>query len=180
MASKNIRKYVMTALLSALTCIATMVIQIPSPTGGYIHLGDGLVLLSGILLGPVYGCLAAGIGSMFADILSGYPQYAIATLFIKACAAAAGGFLYSRMPAPKSADLRVKFPGIIAAGICGGIIVTGGYFLFESILLGNGLAAAVTGIPGNLVQNLFGIIVSGFLLPLLIQTPYIRESLCSK
>ncbi len=39
-------------LLAAFTCIATMIIKIPTPTFGYIHLGDGLVLLCGIILGP--------------------------------------------------------------------------------------------------------------------------------
>ena len=65
---KNTKKLVVTALMAALTCIATMIIKIPTPTFGYIHLGDGFVLLSGIILGPVSGAFAAGIGSMFADI----------------------------------------------------------------------------------------------------------------
>ena len=53
----------MTALFMALCCVATMVIQIPSPTQGYVNLGDCVVLLSGWLLGPWYGIAAAGIGS---------------------------------------------------------------------------------------------------------------------
>ena len=68
---KNTKKMVTAALLAAFTCIATMIIKIPTPTFGYIHLGDGLVLLCGIILGPGIGALAAGIGSMFADIFSG-------------------------------------------------------------------------------------------------------------
>ena len=81
---KNTKKMVTAALLAAFTCIATMIIKIPTPTFGYIHLGDGLVLLCGIILGPGIGALAAGIGSMFADILSGYMTWAPATLIIKA------------------------------------------------------------------------------------------------
>ena len=42
----------------------TIVVQIPSPLGGYIHLGDMAVLLCGFLLGPIWGAAAAGIGSM--------------------------------------------------------------------------------------------------------------------
>ncbi len=49
---KNTKKMVTAALLAAFTCIATMIIKIPTPTFGYIHLGDGLVLLCGIILGP--------------------------------------------------------------------------------------------------------------------------------
>ena len=55
---------VMTALLAALTCAATMSIRIPTPgTGGYIHPGDAIVILSGIILGPSLGFLAAEIPS---------------------------------------------------------------------------------------------------------------------
>ena len=60
----GVKKIVMTALFAALACAATMAIRIPTPgTGGYIHPGDALVVLSGILLGPIYGGLAAGLGS---------------------------------------------------------------------------------------------------------------------
>ena len=90
---KNTKKMVTAALLAAFTCIATMIIKIPTPTFGYIHLGDGLVLLCGIILGPGIGALAAGIGSMFADIFSGYMTWAPATLIIKALTACIAGFL---------------------------------------------------------------------------------------
>ena len=69
---KKTKKMILTALMAAFTCIATMIIKIPTPTLGYIHLGDGLVLLCGFMLGPAPGALAAGTGSMFADIFSGY------------------------------------------------------------------------------------------------------------
>lgn len=162
---------VSTALLAAMTCVSTMIIQIPTPTGGYIHLGDGFVLLSGILLGPIYGGLAAGIGSMFADLLSGYPQYAIATLLIKGIAAIVGGFIYSTLSRKK-----ISRPiAVIAAGIGGGIIVTSGYFSFDSFLLGSGVVAALTGIPTNTIQNIFGIIVSSLLLPFLEKTPVLQN-----
>ena len=68
MTGKNIRKLVLAALLAALTAVATMIIRIPTPTQGYIHLGDGMVLICGILLGPGLGALADGIGSMMADL----------------------------------------------------------------------------------------------------------------
>ena len=74
MTGKNIRKLVLAALLAALTAVATMIIRIPTPTQGYIHLGDGMVLICGILLGPGLGALAAGIGSMIFDLMT--PEYA--------------------------------------------------------------------------------------------------------
>ena len=62
-------------MLAALICVATMVIKIPSPLNGYINLGDCIVLLSGWLLSPVYGFMAAGLGSALADLFAGYVTY---------------------------------------------------------------------------------------------------------
>ena len=81
---KNIHKAVLTGLMTALIFILTFIIKIPVPyTAGYIHLGDSMIFLSVIAVGPFYGAFAAGIGSMFADIAGGYAQYAIPTLIIK-------------------------------------------------------------------------------------------------
>ena len=52
MDDRKIRKTVYAAALAALVCVATLVVQVPSPTGGYVNVGDGFVLLSGWLLGP--------------------------------------------------------------------------------------------------------------------------------
>ena len=38
MSDSKIKKMVLTALLAALTCVATMIIQIPSPMNGYVNL----------------------------------------------------------------------------------------------------------------------------------------------
>ena len=35
----------LTALFAALTCVATMVLVIPAPTGGYVNPGDAVVVL---------------------------------------------------------------------------------------------------------------------------------------
>lgn len=172
MTSQKTLKLIMASLMAAMTCIATIVISVPTPTNGYIHLGDGLVLLCGIILGPVYGGLAAGIGSMFSDILLGYTYYALPTFIIKALAAIAGGFAYlkvSRTPFGKS-----YLTPLIFAGIVGGAFVTCGYFFIEAVFFGYGIAA-VSGIPGNLLQNLFGIIVSAFLMPALLHIPMVRN-----
>ena len=48
--NSNLKKIVMTALFAALACVATMSIRIPTPgTGGYIHPGDAIVILSGVV-----------------------------------------------------------------------------------------------------------------------------------
>lgn len=168
MTSSNLKKLVMSALMAALTCITTMVIPIPTPSGGYAHPGDGFVLLSGIILGPIYGGLAAGIGSFLSDLFLGYSEYMIATFIIKGLAAVIVGFIYK----------RIHKGSTIIAGIIGGAIVTMGYLVFETLLFG--LGAAVSGIPMNLIQNLIAIIITVSLLPILNNVPQIKELINDK
>ena len=84
MKSKNTtQKIVMAALFAALTCVATMVIKIPSPMKGYLNLGDCVVLTAGWMLSPTYGFLAAGLGSALADLILGYTVYSPVTFIVK-------------------------------------------------------------------------------------------------
>ena len=46
----NVAQMCVTAVLMALTCVATMVVQIPIPLG-YAHLGDSVILISAYFLG---------------------------------------------------------------------------------------------------------------------------------
>ena len=67
--SFSLREMTLVGVLAALVFAASMLqIMIPTPIDGTrIHLGNVMCLLSGLLLGPVGGGLAAGIGSMFFD-----------------------------------------------------------------------------------------------------------------
>ncbi len=172
MTSQKILKLIIAAMFAALCCICTMLLPIPS-SNGYIHLGDGMVILSGILLGPIYGCAAAGIGSMLADLFSGYPMYAIATLLIKALAALVAWLIF-RGICKLTKDYILRVLSVIVAGIGAGFIVSSLYFLFDMTIMGAGLGA-VSGIPGNLLQNIFGIIISTIMFPALYRIPTIRN-----
>ncbi len=159
------------ALMAALTCTATVAVAIPSPTGGYIHPGDGFVILSGVILGPLFGGLAAGLGSMLADLILGYSAYAPATFIIKGLAALAAALLYQGL----HKKISNKIVPLLIAAIVDGFIVTLGYFLFEGTLMGLGYGPALLNVPFNLVQNVFGIIISALLFPLLLKVPQIRS-----
>ena len=94
--NKDIKKYVLTGLMTALIFAFTFVFHIPVPyTSGYIHLGDSMIYISVIVLGPFFGAFASGVGSMLADLLSGYAQYALPTLIIKSIMALIMGLLLS-------------------------------------------------------------------------------------
>lgn len=159
MNSSNVRKLTMTSLFMALTCVATSIIKIPTiGTGGYIHPGDAFVILSGILLGPVYGALAGGIGSAMADLFSGYMVYVPITLLVKAFIAAGCGYIYHHLAIKISSSITK----CILCGIFATLAVAAGYLFFESFLYGS---AALANVPANLVQGVSGLIISSILLP---------------
>lgn len=151
------RRIVSAALLASLVCVATMLIKIPSPLKGYLNLGDGVVLLAGWTLSPVYGFLAAGIGSALADIFSGYALYAPVTFVIKGVMAliACLGFRWLRR---SLGDLSSR----LITGTVAELIMILGYFLFEGILYGWG--PSLVNIPANAVQGVAGLLLGTVLM----------------
>lgn len=93
---KQTQRLVLTGLMTAMVFLLTFLVKIPIPfTSGYIHLGDSMIFLSVLAVGPFYGAFAAGVGSMLSDILGGYAQYAIPTLVIKSLMALLMGLAMS-------------------------------------------------------------------------------------
>jgi len=161
-------KLVMGALFAALTCVATIVIVIPSPMGGYVHPGDSMVLLGAFLLGPAWGAIAAGLGSALADVILGYAVYAPGTLVIKGAMALLSGFLLRKLGG--SRPVAAAF----LASLSGAVLMVLGYFLYSSVLLGYGWGA-LADVPGNCVQGVFGCAAGSALYLALSKIPYIRE-----
>jgi uncharacterized membrane protein len=84
----------LTALMTALVTILTAAFQIYVPlTYGYFNLGEVGVYITAILFGPIIGAVAGGVGSMLADIVTGFPHYALATLVIKGAEGFIVGYL---------------------------------------------------------------------------------------
>ena len=164
--ASRIRLLVMTGLFAALGCVATMVLQVPSPTGGYMNLGDTVVILGAYLLGPVWGAVAGGVGPALADLLSGYPMYVPATLVIKAVMGVVAAVLYRA--------LGKKGWGVPVCAVAAEIPMVVGYWLFDGFLAGS-LAGSAAGIPSNLVQAAFGIVVSTLLTLALRKSGYVRK-----
>ena len=146
------QKMVFTALLTALTCVTTMAVKIPSPLNGYLNLGDAAVLLSAFLLSPVYGCFAAGVGSALADLFSGYALYAPATLVIKAGMALIVFFVLRLFASHRTAVWARGLAALLAE-----IWMVLGYYLFEGVLYGFG--ASLVNIPANAVQGAVGAVL---------------------
>ncbi len=150
--SKNIKTIVISALMTALVCIATMIIKIPSPLKGYINLGDCIVLLAAWLLPPMYSFLAAGLGSALADIFSGYIEYAPASFVIKGLMSLITFYLFKVLH-----NKIGNLPSEIISGTLAEIMMVGGYLIFESFLYG--FIPSLVNVPANCVQGIAGLII---------------------
>ena len=154
----NTTKRIVTAsMLAALCCVATMIIKIPSPLKGYINLGDCVVLLSGWLLSPLYGFLAAGLGSALADLFSGYIIYAPATFIIKGGMALIAYYCHKYF-----FKSRKNTVSRIGSGVLSEIFMILGYFVFEGFLYGFG--PSVVNIPANGFQGIAGLMLGCILI----------------
>lgn len=79
----SVQKLTLCGVMAALVFVMTYFPKIPVPvTGGYVHLGDGAIFLSVLLLGPL-GIPAAAVGSMLSDLIGGYMVYVLPTFLIK-------------------------------------------------------------------------------------------------
>ena len=162
---KKIMQVTVTAILAALICVATMIVQIPIPaTGGYANLGDGIILISSFLL-PV-GCsiTAAALGSALADLLLGYVAFIPGTLMIKSFMAFLSWLVLHSFHQIETD--RKAICAMIFSGIASEVFMVIAYFGYEAVIMGTGLGAAA-GIPGNIGQGICGIIVSCILTPAL-------------
>lgn len=142
----QVKRLVLSAILTALCIVATTVIAIPLPFKGYLNLGDVIVLLIAWLLPMRYAFVSAALGSMLSDILLGYTLYAPATFIIKGLMA-----IIANSSHHKSSSRLFK--GIIAE-----LIMVLGYLAFESILYGFG--ASIVNVPMNALQGVVCLVIA--------------------
>ncbi len=171
------KKLVQTAMFTALVLLATFVFKIQTPVIGYIHLGDAFVLLAGIILGPVSGGLAAGLGSALSDFVGGYMIWCPGTFVIKFLTAFTAAKIYQGINRFYSNN-RYHLSQTVIAGIAGETLMVLGYFLYNILIVmfGNGnfsadgfseaVVVSVAEIPFNVIQGTAGIAIASVLLPI--------------
>ena len=150
--NEKIMLLVLAGLFAAIITVSTMMIRIPTPTKGYINLGDCFVNIAGWLLGPLFGGAAAGIVSSLSDLFAGYTVYVIPTFIIKALMAVTAFAVFKA--------LSKKLPtlvGRIISAIAAELVMVAGYAVYESFLYGSA-ATALTGVAGNIVQGIGGVL----------------------
>ena len=134
----SVQKLTLCGVMAALVFVMTYFPKIPVPvTGGYVHLGDGAIFLSVLLLGPL-GIPAAAVGSMLSDLIGGYMVYVLPTFLIKGLVALVAWKL-CRKDQPLLALLS--------------------FLLAEAVMVLYGVASAAAAIGPNVVQGIAGVLI---------------------
>ncbi len=163
----KILKIVLSGLFAAVIFVLTAFV--PVPLGhGYANAGDAFVVLSGMMLGSWAGLAAGGVGSAMADLYLGYSVYAPATFVIKGLMAVCACLLSRSLKTGKSLIIKIGF----VYAVCESVMVLG-YFLFETVFFGIGIALA--DVIGNLLQAVFGLVVGTALTSVVMKTRVINE-----
>ncbi|HBG01102.1 MAG TPA: ECF transporter S component [Firmicutes bacterium] len=149
----NAKKMVLTALLIALVTVTTMIVNIPLPgVRGYVNIGDTVVLLAGLIFGPLAGAVSGALGASLADLLLGYAYWAPWTFVIKGLEGFLAGWV-----------VRCLGKATTLGATLGALVMVLGYFLVG--ILYYGLGPAVTSLPGDLVQGGVSVALALLLVP---------------
>lgn len=146
------------AMFTALVTVATIVIAIPAPAGGFLNVGDTVVLIAAACLGPIGGMVAGGLGSCFADLILGYVMYAPFTLVIKGLEGLICGgliLLFDKTFGKRYKNYIAQIIAGVIAMILAALTMSSLYCIADGILYGWG--AAIVNAPVNLTQGAIGV-----------------------
>ena len=139
------------AVSAALVAVFTIAVRIPVPaTAGYISLCDAAVVFVSYAFGPFTGLIAGGLGSAFADLLGGYPQFALLSFIVHGLEALLAGLLVKKN--------SQSIPTMIVGAIISIIIVCGGYLLLETLFITT-FSSALVEVPMNALQSGVGAVI---------------------
>lgn len=161
--SDNTLIFVTTAMMTAMVMIATTFFKIPNAMG-YIHLGDGFVLLAAIILPKKYACFAGGVGAGLADIYGGYAVWAPWTLVIKIVMVLIVQLFFDFLMKRASNGKHIaKIAGIPFAEFFAYVLAVlwtvSGYYIAQGFISGNWIAP-VADVPGNILQASVGAVIA--------------------
>ncbi|AOS99130.1 MULTISPECIES: ECF transporter S component [Exiguobacterium] len=155
--STRTRQLVITAMSIALVLVATLFINIKLPiasSGGLVHMGTAMLFLIAILFGPRTALIAGAIGMGLFDLISGWTLWAPFTIVARGLQ----GYIVGRIA--WSSRYKGDNPGLnIFAMIVSAPVMLAVYYVCEGILYSNWVAP-VASIPGNITQNVVGILVA--------------------
>ncbi|MFS0690119.1 ECF transporter S component [Sporosarcina sp. 179-K 8C2 HS] len=162
---------VLTAILATLVLVSTMFINIKLPIGqgGLIHLGTAMLFIIAILFGPKKGALAGAIGMGLFDIFGGWLIWAPTTIVARALQ----GYIVGKIAwsnGRRGDSIKLNIVGAIASMP----VMLAVYYVGQGIMYNNWVAPLAS-IPGDIIQNVVGLMIA---IPLCIglkKTPFFRK-----
>ena len=149
---------------AAIVAVFTLIVRIPSMIGGYISLCDAAITFVSIAFGPVVGFVAGGLGTAMADIVGGYPQWALISFIVHGVEGLVIGIILKRLPG---------WAGKIVAIIWTTAVVAGGYLALTTLAGLATFSEAVAEVVGNVLQGGVGSVI-GTLLYTAVRAAYPR------
>lgn len=144
----NPRTLATTGIMTALVLGLTLIHLAISPIGGYVHLGDIAIYFTAFAFGPWAGLIAGGLGTALADVVSGYAIFAPLSLVVHGLQGLLAGLIVWRRPSAGRVAL---------ATVVGGLVLVAGYYIGEALIpVFGGPAVALSEVPFNVVQAVFG------------------------
>ncbi|MGP6139470.1 ECF transporter S component [Jeotgalibaca sp. A127] len=154
MKRNNTHQMVMFAMFASLTTVMTLLFRIPIPNAqGYLNIGDAVLLLAALIMGPAAGFWVGAIGSALADMIAGYAMYMPFTFLVKGLEGFFAGVIYKKTG---NTILAVFIPALWMAT---------GYFFTDWLLYGT--AAAVAAVLMNILQGIVGAVIALILFKIL-------------
>lgn len=148
---------IITSMLIALVFVATVLLNIRLPiaaNGGLVHMGTAMLFIASILFGPKKGAIAGAVGMGLFDLFAGWTLWAPFTIIARGLQ----GYIVGKIAWSNGRNgssvafnllaMIVSIPPMLAV-----------YYVCEGILYNNWIAP-VASIPGNITQNVVGIIVA--------------------
>lgn len=136
-------------MFSAIIFVFTYIgVQVPAfgAFGGLTHMGTLVMFIISIKYGKYYGALSGAIGMTLFDLLSPWAAWAPGTFVVRIIA----GYVFGLVAESKEGQGMSMTKNWLSLGL-GGLVIVVGYFVFEALFLGSGLAA-LRSIPGNILQ----------------------------
>ena len=124
------------AIFTAFVFAVTFSFSATTSTGGYFDVGEIMVYITALVMGPYVGAFAGGVGSMLSDALLA-PQFAPGTLVIKGAEGFIVGYL-ARRGFRGFPDAVQKKLGLLLACAVGAIVIVVGLTSFPDVSLSLG------------------------------------------
>ena len=163
------KKLVLAALMAALTVVGSPIrIQMPISVGGTtaFHLGNIFCALSGLLLGPWLGGLAAGLGSFLYDIMTNYISECWITFLTKGAYGLVAGLVAWKAGKMNWNYLKATV-ATTAAAITYAALYLGKSYLQGILVKGLTSDAALLAVIGKIPATVFNAVVAIIFAPIL-------------